>query len=350
MSKIVWDKIGEHFYETGVDHGVLYVSSGASYATGVAWNGLTAVNESPSGAESSAQWADNIKYLNLVSAEEFGATIEAFYSPVEFDVCDGTVEAAPGMMIGQQSRKTFGFVYRTKLGNDQTGQDYGYKLHLIYNCTAAPSERSYATVNDSPEAATLSWEVTTTAVDVPGYKPTASITIDSTRAVPSNLRKLENILFGTETTEPRLPLPAEVLSIMNTPPAVTISTTAPDSTTEIGTSGKTVADFQTGILVRARDIAGNLKYVTKYTDYSNEPSEQSGNYLILKITADPESANIEAKMNTDVTYKTPDSNNCIVFRITNKDSQSIQIRATNAQDESVMNYALNALVLETALG
>lgn len=350
MSKIVWDKIGEHFYETGVDHGVLYVSSGASYATGVAWNGLTAVNESPSGAESSAQWADNIKYLNLVSAEEFGATIEAFYSPAEFDACDGTVEAAPGMMIGQQSRKTFGFVYRTKLGNDQTGQDFGYKLHLIYNCTAAPSERSYATVNDSPEAATLSWEVTTTAVDVPGYKPTASITINSTRAVPSNLRKLENILFGTETTEPRLPLPSEVLQIMNTPPAVTITTAAPESTVEIGSSGKTVADFQSDIVVRARDIAGTLKYVASYPDYSNEPSEQSGNYIVLNLTADPSSSTIEAKLNTDVNYKTPDSNGNIVFRVTNKDSQSIQIHAINGQDESIANYALNALVLETALG
>ena len=215
MSKLVWDKTGERYYETGVDHGVLYpIQEGGVYSKGVAWNGLISVTESPSGAEASPIYADNIKYLNLMSAEEFGATIEAYTSPTEFDECDGSAEIAPGIFIGQQTRKTFGMCYRTLIGNDVDGQEYGYKLHLIYGALAAPSEKAYSTVNDSPEAMTLSWEVSTTPVNVEGYKPTASMTIDSTKVEAGKLAELEAILYGSEESEPRLPLPSEIISLV----------------------------------------------------------------------------------------------------------------------------------------
>lgn len=214
MSKLVWDKTGERLYETGVKNGVLYVQENAAYPKGVAWNGLTAVTESPSGAEATALYADDIKYLNLRSAEEFGCTIEAYMSPAEFDECDGSAELAPGVSLGQQRRKSFGFVYKSALGNDTEGDDHGYKLHLIYGCVAAPSERSYATINDSPEAITLSWEVTCTPVNVNGFKPTSCITINSTTADPEKLTALEVILFGSEESEARLPLPDEVAQLM----------------------------------------------------------------------------------------------------------------------------------------
>jgi hypothetical protein len=214
MATLTWDATGTRLYETGVDHGVLYLlNSQGAYANGVAWNGLTAVTESPSGAEANPQYADNIKYLNLLSAEEFGCTIEAFTYPDAFAQCDGTANPSVGVAIGQQTRKTFGFAYRTKLGNDIDGSDHGYKLHLIYGALAAPSEKAYATVNDSPEALTFSWEVTTTPVDVPGYKPTAQITIDSTKVDALALATLEEALYGTTNTTAELPLPAEVLAI-----------------------------------------------------------------------------------------------------------------------------------------
>ena len=216
MSKIVWDKTGERFYETGVKNGVLYIPTDGVYSKGVAWNGLTAVTESPSGAEATALYADDIKYLNLMSNEEFGATIEAYTYPDEFAECDGSASLATGVMIGQQSRKTFGLCYRTTIGNDTEGNDHGYKLHLIYGAMAAPSEKGYATINDSPEAITFSWEITTTPVSVNGFKPTASITIDSTKANPEKLAALEKILYGTDepTAEPRLPLPDEIATLM----------------------------------------------------------------------------------------------------------------------------------------
>lgn len=215
MSKLVWDKTGERFYETGVNQGVLYPQGvNGTYPLGVAWNGLTAVTESPTGAEATPLYADNIKYLNLMSAEEFGATIEAYTYPDEFAQCDGSAEIADGVMIGQQARKTFGLSYKTTLGNDVDGNDHGYKLHIIYEALAAPSEKGYSTINDSPEAITFSWEVTTTPVSVTGFKPTASITIDSTKADKTKLAALEAILYGGEENEPRLPLPDEVMTIM----------------------------------------------------------------------------------------------------------------------------------------
>lgn len=222
MAKITWDKTGERYYETGVKNCVLYLlgTSGA-YDKGVAWNGITGVTESPSGAEATALYADDIKYLNLMSAEDFGATIEAYTYPEEFEQCDGSATFAKGAKLGQQKRKTFGLCYRTTLGNDTDGNDYGYKLHIIYGCLAAPSERAYATINDSPEAITMSWTISTTPVTVDGFKPTAHVEIDSTKTDKSKLEALEEILYGKDATvagndgvEPRLPLPAEIVTTL----------------------------------------------------------------------------------------------------------------------------------------
>lgn len=225
MSKLVWDETGKKFYETGVKNGVLYPqATGGTYPKGVAWNGLTAVTESPSGAEATALYADDIKYLNLMSAEDFGATVEAYTYPDEFAECDGSAEIATGVSIGQQKRKAFGLAYRTVLGNDVDNNDYGYKLHLIYGALAAPSEKAYNTINDSPEAITFSWELTTTPVSVKGFKPTASLTIDSTKVDKEKLKALEDILYGKDPTteggadgvEPRLPLPDEIVTLIGT--------------------------------------------------------------------------------------------------------------------------------------
>jgi len=211
---LTWDNTGQRTYETGVDHAVLYIpDASGTYVNGYAWNGLVSVTESPSGAESNPQYADNIKYLNLLSAEEFGATIEAFTYPAEFGQCDGTAEPEAGVLLGQQNRKLFGLSYRTKLGNDVDGNDHGYKIHLVYGCLAAPSEKAYTTVNDSPEAITFSWDVTTTPVAVTGFKPVASITIDSTKVTPDAMTTLLNFLYGTVGSEPSLPLPDALLAI-----------------------------------------------------------------------------------------------------------------------------------------
>lgn len=220
MSRIVWDQTGERFYETGVKNGVVYPQVSGAYPKGVAWNGLTAVTESPSGAEATALYADDTKYLSLLSTEEFGATIEAYTYPDEFAVCDGSAELVEGVSIGQQKRTPFGMCYKTTIGNDVDGNDHGYKLHIIYGALAAPSEKAYATINDSPEAITFSWEITTTPVNVTGAKPTASIVIDSTKADPTKLAALEDVLYGKDGdsgtgTEPRLPLPDEIKTIMS---------------------------------------------------------------------------------------------------------------------------------------
>lgn len=214
---LVWDQIGEKTYETGVSKGVLYpVDDQGAYSDGVAWNGLSSVTESPSGAEETKIFADNQKYLSLFSAEDFGATVEAYTYPDEFAACDGTAELTEGAYIGQQTRRTFGLCYRTELGNDVLGNDYGYKLHIIYGCKASPSEKNYQSVNDSPEANTFSWTVTTTPVPVEGHNGTASLVIDSTKVKnKANLAALEDILYGKGETAPKLPLPAEVVSILN---------------------------------------------------------------------------------------------------------------------------------------
>lgn len=222
MSKLVWDKTGERTYETGVDHGVLYpIQSDGTYSKGIAWNGLTAVTESPSGAEATELWADNINYLNLMSAEKFGATVEAYTYPDEFAECDGSMEIAPGVYAGQQNRKMFGLSYRTVKGNDVEESNYGYKLHLVYGAKASPSEKGYSTINDSPDAITFSWELNTTpveitvAVDGKTLKPTACLTLDSTKCSKEKLSALEEILYGKEDVEARLPLPDEVITLMS---------------------------------------------------------------------------------------------------------------------------------------
>lgn len=215
MAKIKWDETGEKIYETGVKNGVLYLpDETGAYVKGVAWNGLTAVTESPSGAESTPLYADDIKYVELFSAEEFGATLECYTYPDEFAECDGSAEVAPGVIIGQQNRKTFGLCYRTTLGNDVKGNEYGYKLHLIYGAKAAPSEKSYSTINDSPEAITFSYEITTTPVNVTGHKPTASLTINSTKVEAGKLQQLEALLYGGDSAEAKLPLPDEVINLL----------------------------------------------------------------------------------------------------------------------------------------
>lgn len=225
MAKIVWDAVGEHFYETGVDHGILYqIDDNGAYVDGVAWNGLTNVSESPSGAEPQKLYADNMNYLTLYSAEEFGLTIEAYTYPEEFEQNDGSAVPVDGVTVGQQTRKSFGLCYRTKVGNDVKGDDLGYKLHLVYGCRAAPSERGYATINDSPEAITFSWEVSTTPVQIAGFEPSAVLVIDSTKftteTTKAKLTTLENMLYGTDGsgnnqgTEPQLPLPMTVLTTL----------------------------------------------------------------------------------------------------------------------------------------
>ena len=216
MSKLVWDQTGEHLYETGVDHGVLYPYKNNAYSDGVAWNGLTSVQETPSGAESNPLYADNIKYLDLRSAEEFGATIEAYTYPDEFAILDGSAQLATGVMIGQQTRGMFGFSYRSRIGNDTDGDGHGYKLHLIYGATASPSERQYETVNDNPDAIQFSWEISTVPIQLADdkYRPTAIVTIDSTKADAAKLKALEDILYGTENAAARLPLPDEIKTLM----------------------------------------------------------------------------------------------------------------------------------------
>lgn len=214
MAKLKWNQAGERLYETGVKNGVLYLQVDGAYPAGVPWNGLSAVNESPSGAESNPIYADDTKYLNLLSVEEFGASVEAYMYPPEFDACLGNDELAPGITIGQQAHQAFGMCYKTTIGNDTKGDAYGYKLHLIYGANAAPSERNYQTINDSPEPMTMSFELTTTPVNVTGKKPTASLCIDSTKTDPAVMKALEDALFGTDEKEAYLPLPDEIISII----------------------------------------------------------------------------------------------------------------------------------------
>lgn len=222
--KLVWDEVGKRLYETGVNQCALYPQDDAgNYPKGVAWNGITTVSESPSGAEATPIYADNIKYLNLISREDLSATIEAYTYPDEFAVCDGSAELTTGVTIGQQSRKAFGLCYKTNIGNDIQGDELGYKLHILYGCKAAPSEKSYATINDSPEAITFSWSISTTPVNVKNMKPTANVTIDSTKVDAEKLKKLEDVLYGNESTEARLPLPDEIITILGAAAAGTVT-------------------------------------------------------------------------------------------------------------------------------
>jgi hypothetical protein len=285
MAVLTWDGTGERFYETGVDRGVLYIPTGGVYDTGYAWNGLTAVTESPSGAEATALYADNIKYLNLVSAEEFGAPIEAYTYPPAFAQCDGTATPTAGVSVGQQVRKSFGFSFRTKIGNDVAGADYGYKIHLVYGALAAPSEKAFNSVNDSPEAITFSWEVTTTPVPVTGLKPTAILTIDSTKVSASALVALEEALYGTAGTNARLPLPDEVLAIFAggqtvvtpvaptataagviTIPTVTGVTYRRADTNAVVTGTVTITTLNDSLVIRATPSSGAYKFAPNSDD------------------------------------------------------------------------------------
>lgn len=249
MTRLLWDQSGERLYETGVDQGVLYIPTGGVYSVGYAWNGLTAVTESPGGAEPTPLYADNIKYLNLISVEDFAGTIEAYTYPDQFGQCDGTYTPSTGVAIGQQSRAVFGLSYRTKLGNDTTGEDYGFKLHLVYGALAAPSEKAYATVNDSPEAITFSWEFSTTAVPVTGRKPTSVITIDSTKVGAANLTALMDALYGTAGTSPRLPLPDEIVTMFAGAQTAVVAT-AP---TFVSATGVITIPTVTGVVYRRGD-------------------------------------------------------------------------------------------------
>lgn len=261
MTALLWDKINERFYETGVDRAVLYIPNGAGvYNNGYAWSGMTAVTESPTGAESNKQYADNIVYLNLISVEEFGCTIEAFTYPDEFAQCDGTAEPTPGVAIGQQNRKPFGFAYRTKLGNNLEGTDYGYKLHLVYGCLAAPSEKAYATINDSPEAINFSWEVTTTPVQVDGHKPTATLVIDSSKVDATTLAALEDLLYGTAGTDPSLPLPDAIIAMFEG----TLTLATPTEPTYNGTTHEITIPTVTGVtyLIDEEIVTGTVTLTT----------------------------------------------------------------------------------------
>jgi len=262
MTTLTWDQVGERLYETGVDHAVLYIpDSGGAYADGYAWNGITAITESPSGAEPTPVYADNIKYLNLVSVEEFGATVEAFTYPDEFGQCDGTSEPETGVLIGQQNRKTFGLSYRTLIGNDVDQTSYGYKLHLIYGALAAPSEKARSTVNETPEATPFSWAITTTAVELVGFKPTAELTIDSTKVDSSSLNDLEDLLYGTVGTNASLPLPSTVVALFSgtvievfpTAPTYDVATDTITIPSIVGVIYKISGEVVTGAVVITED-------------------------------------------------------------------------------------------------
>lgn len=343
MPKLVWDKAGEHFYETGVDRGVLYPTVGGAYSKGVVWNGLTSVSENPSGADTSAQYADNIKYLNLVAAEEFGATIEAFTYPDEFAMCDGSAEPVRGVRIGQQTRRPFGFCYRTLMGNDLEGTEYGYQIHIVYGATASPSSRDYNTVNDSPEAITFSWEVTTTPVEVTGYKPTATLVIESTKVSLAALQALEDILYGTDSEDARLPMPDEVFEVINDNSAIKLMISSP---TGGGTDlfGKSAGDLQESVEVADGKITGKLKWVKNYTEFSDKDYEQQGNYLALNVLTNAGNPTITVELlgGTAPLCKDAGSHN-YVMRVTNPKSQSVRISAIEGRDSKTEIYSLNDL-------
>lgn len=346
MSKLIWDQIGERTYETGVDHAVLFPSVNGTYPKGVAWSGITNITESPSGAEPNPFYADNIKYLNLMSAEDFSASIGAYTYPTEFEECDGSAEVAPGVLIGQQTRKVFGLSYRSKIGNDTDGQDHGYKLHLVYNALAAPSERSHQTVNESPEPTELSWEVSTTPVEVPGYKPTAHFTIDSTRTDARKLKMLEDIIYGTEKTEPRMPMPAEIIELMTAPLPTEVTVTATDGKTK--RYEKSVSDLQESIVIDnvKKTITGTLKWVTGYNLSAEIPKD--GNFIALDMNASN-----GGKITTELTNRAAGTKVIAVddgFCVYHVENNKQKLRVTVSKDTytDTVEYDLSGLTLKTA--
>lgn len=349
--KIVWDKVGERFYETGLDRGVLYLpDSNGIYKDGKAWNGLTDVNENPTGAEPSPFYADNIKYLNLMSVEEFEATIEAYTYPDEFEQCDGSAEIAPGVLIGQQNRKRFGFAYRTKLGNDEVSDDYGYKLHLVYGALASPSGKDRQTINETPEPVTLSWDITTTPVEVPGFKPTAKLTVTSTKVKEDDLALLETILYGDVNTEPRLPLPGEVMNIIGTSESTKpiLKLTVAPEVPSYEVLGKMASVLQDNIVIGDNLITGDLKYVTEYTDFNNA----SGNFLALNFETIPSDATLEVIVIGDATdnvkWSDEAGNRHVVVKVTNKDTEVIRVKITKADSTAYRFFDLSGLACASA--
>ena len=353
MSRLVWDQDGERTYETGVESGVLYPKSDdGTYPKGYAWNGLTGVSEAPSGAEETPIYADNIKYLSLTSVEEFGATITAYTYPAEFEQCDGSADIAPGVTVGQQDRIPFGLAYKTQIGNDTKGNNHGYKLHLVYGAKAKPSSKDYKSINGDPEAIELSWEISTTPIKVPGFKPTAILTIDSTKVNGTKLAKLEDILFGSETSDARLPLPAEIIEIMKdeADPALTITVTP--ITGEDDLLGKKAADLQSNIVINdnTMNISGTLKHVTGYTGFSSKVDEQSGNYIALNVdpaSGFPESMTVEVKNGTSGPSKLTSADHQVVLKIKDAATQGIIIKATNKGAEVTKEYKLTGLTLQS---
>lgn len=350
--RLEWDKSGERFYETGVDHVVLYLQkTGGKYPKGVPWNGITAITEKPGGAESSDMWADNIKYASLRSAETFGATIEAYMFPDEFYECDGSAQLAEGVYLGQQSRSPFGLSYRTKVGNDTaTESDDGYKLHIVYGATASPSEKGYSTINDSPEAITLSWEMETTPVNVPGFKATSTITINSLKVEPEIMRKLEDALYGTDETEAHLPLPDEIIEILNSGsgpepmPEVKINLTGLQG--NMGLGSKTAEEIQENIVIDndSHSISGTLKKVDEpWKEFSN--TNNTGYFLGLDVQ------NIGTESGKDIYFtleggSTPEKqvqeDHRIVLKISDEKSQKVKIRV----DQDTTTYDLTNLTLQ----
>lgn len=346
MSRLQWDAIGERLFETGTKKGVIYPVDSATktYGKGIAWNGLTAVTESPSGAEANPMYADDIKYLNIYSAEEFGGTIEAYTYPDEFAILDGTAQLTSGVTIGQQPRKPFGFSYVTTLGNDTEGNDYGYKIHLIYGCMVSPSEKSYQTINDSPEPITFSWELSTTPVNVAGHKPTANVTIDSTKCNAAKLKAFEDILYGTETTDARLPLPDEVKELLSES-AVTLTVDA-----NVGSMvlGKAATDLQEDVTFTANTVAGTLKYVTDFDAFSEDTSLQVGNFIAIHAEAES-GATVSATLGGEAMKE--GVSGVYVGRVADKDHQTITITAEKAgADSTTKVYSLAGLICETAEG
>lgn len=352
MSKLVWDAIGERFYETGVDHGVLYTSRFANYDVATPWNGLTAVTESPSGAEPTDLYADNIKYLTMRSAETYGATVECYTYPKEWAACNGEAELMDGVTFGQQARETFGLAYRTVKGNDTQLNDYGYKLHLVYGCSASPSEKAYSTVNDSPEAVTFSFEISATPVSVDGListagkpmKAVASITLDSTILGADAMKAIEDVLYGTETTDGHLPLPAEIGEILAG--VVEPTATALNGETEIGLGSKKASDLQKNVVIDnlTNTITGQLLYVSDFSDFSSVAAEQKGNYLVLQVDSPDPKATINVELTKNVQL---DSDRRIVIKITEATKKKpLKVIIHSGEKAYTTEYSISRLYLD----